>query len=325
MFVLKRPAIAVGILLCHLCLAGPAATAGFSLGADGSDTAPARHVHSEVRQLIAQRSKFGDDIDFIVGAGLNAAYPGVGYIVQGERLKGIGFTVLSGALLGGAIWANSREDREGLRNNLLIVYQNLGFLTAWDVYKSEIVRRDEAFAQETANWPGMAGYLLSPFTPRAVLCWETLLPVSIASGLSYYTVEEADPVDRKGYEDYWPVSPLIAAQSNLIGAGEELVARGVILTEVAARTGSELTGLLVQAGLFGLGHASEDLEPEENVIRVAFATLFGCYTGWVTLNRPNGLKKSIAMHAWWDALVFSADYLEDGSAEPIVVTIGFRF
>ena len=278
---------------------------------------------TSARTLIELRKSYGDDVDLAGYAAVNVIVPGSGMLLDGETSRGLVYAGLGASLLAGALIANAQPRGESFRNNCLILYQNLGFLAAWDGYYRGLGQRSERAAEALGQRPSLKFYILSSFDRESLSSWEWGLPTGVAAALGAADVTADSDARPPGVGSTLGVESLILVQSMLVGAGEELLFRGVVLPELAVRLGSDRKALATQALAFGLAHVTPDATAEENAIHVGFATAFGLYAGWVALDRPHGLRKAIAMHAWWDALVFSADYLRDGRVDPIVVRVRF--
>lgn len=272
--------------------------------------------------LCALRVPHGRNSAFFLAAGGNAVFPGLGYFVNDHSEKGIRVGLVSAGLLGGALLVDARSGETTLRNNLLVLYQNLGFLTAWDVYRQDLAEATYRRTGTRGDRPPLAPYLLSPFDGPSVRSLEWLVPSALVLTAGVVHVADAGEGERPIGEAAG-VEALLFAQSVLIGTGEELMFRGVLQAELQSWTGSRTTALIGQAVAFGAGHIDPEESLEENAARMGFATTFGLYAGWLASSRPDGLRKAIAIHAWWDALVFSADYLADGSTEPLWLSFGF--
>lgn len=134
--------------------------------------------------------------------------------------------------------------------------------------------------------PGLGHYLTAPFARRPALSWECVLPTSVAFGLGRDGYEQERTPERPGLPRAGAVEVLIAAQTTMIGAGEELYFRGVLFPEMNAWLGSP-------------------------------------YLAWFGQALTFGLRKAIAAHAWWDLRLLSFDYLADGEAPPLVFRLRF--
>lgn len=290
-----------------------------------SDSGDSTHSPLELdgKGILGFRAGCGTDPTYIAHAGLNFVFPGAGLLLDGEAAKGFGYGALGATLLGGALLAHLAEGETSLRNNLLLLYQNVTFISMWDGYTTSI--RRECPGASRYKVPRPWHYMASPVSGEGLPSWECLIPTSIAGGIAAAYLSSEDEPGSPDLDHALGAEAVILGQSTLIGTGEELLFRGVLLPELNAWTGNELISITAQALIFAAGHLSPEADGEENTMRAGFTTAFGLYAGWVAVKRPHGLRKAIAMHAWWDALIFSADYLDDGRAEPIILTIGLDF
>ena len=264
-----------------------------------------------------------NDNTLIMQSGLNVIAPGFGLFLEGEEGKGLTYGFLAAGCLAGALSADDTRTGESLRANLLLLYQNLGFLAAWDCYYTMLEATHADGLGDGIDRPSLGNYLGASVSPGSVLSWECLLPCGIALGLGYQAYEEEKSETRPPAEEAAGVALLLSTQSAMIGAGEELFFRGILFPELDARLGSTYLAWVGQALMFGLAHISPDDDGRTNTLHAAAATTFGLYAGWVAWKRHDGLRKAIAAHAWWDLIVLSLDYLADGEAEPLVFSLRF--
>jgi hypothetical protein len=66
----------------------------------------------------------------ITRSGLNVIAPGAGLLREGQSGRGLTYGLLAAGCLAGALSASDTPTGQSVRGNLLMVYQNLGFLSA---------------------------------------------------------------------------------------------------------------------------------------------------------------------------------------------------
>jgi membrane protease YdiL (CAAX protease family) len=147
----------------------------------------------------------------------------------------------------------------------------------------------------------------------------------------------------------------------MIGVGEESLCRGYFYSAFSQATDSVALGWVMQATDFGLRHTDMMASRGYNsfpygIGTIAFFTnridkkreyvarnsrsedasdasyftstfLFGLYLGVVTAERPDGILTAMAIHAMWDALLFTRDLLVTGTTGKLYleISIPYRF
>lgn len=295
-----------------------------SARAEATDSETLNPARSVTRKMIELRAGRQDTMEWILAPGLNAIVPGGGHLVRGRTTEAVALLGGSAALVGGALVAHENDD-ETLRNNLLVLYQNVGFVSAYEQYVYELSEDARAHGEappEGTHWTGLA---LAPLHGPSLASWEVAVPLVALAGLATWAVLDSEDRDAPPGDEAVGVGALLTGQSAGIGLGEELLFRGLVLPELTAQPGGENRALLAQAAIFGAAHMDPEGDPGDNLAHAAFATTFGLYTGWMSTRRDWGLRKCIALHAWWDTIVFLADYLEDGESEPLYLRMGGSF
>ncbi|HSX11254.1 MAG TPA: CPBP family intramembrane glutamic endopeptidase [Chlamydiales bacterium] len=103
-----------------------------------------------------------------------------------------------------------------------------------------------------------------------------------------------------------------------IGISEESFFRG-FLQSTFCETFSPTTGIVLSSLAFGAAHIPNALLLNEGArwayysFSLPMITLLGGYAGWVT-HRNHSLQESVAIHTWYDAILFSIDLMARQSA-----------
>ncbi|MCO5144401.1 MAG: CPBP family glutamic-type intramembrane protease [Oligoflexia bacterium] len=67
----------------------------------------------------------------------------------------------------------------------------------------------------------------------------------------------------------------------------------------------------------------ETFRNRSNKSQFILTSLFGLYAGYVHQN--SNLERTTSMHFLWDALMFTATYIDEGKAPPLYLSIGAKF
>jgi membrane protease YdiL (CAAX protease family) len=103
-----------------------------------------------------------------------------------------------------------------------------------------------------------------------------------------------------------------------VGLGEESFFRG-FLQSALSETFNPLTGIILSSLLFGAAHIpnAQGLEKAERWRYYTFSlpliTGIGAYCGWLT-NKNHSLQESVALHTWYDFIIFSISALATETA-----------
>lgn len=147
--------------------------------------------------------------------------------------------------------------------------------------------------------------------------------LALGSGLIYYTAVKKT---ESSLSLVGETSPLLAFA---VGIGEETFFRGFLQTALS-ETFTPWAGILLSSALFGAAHMTNamfmDRESRKYYYKtiVPFISAFGGYFGWLTY-KNNSLKESVAVHSWYDFILFSAAYSATQSASVGKPRVGFSF
>lgn len=148
--------------------------------------------------------------------------------------------------------------------------------------------------------------------------WGGLLAdLALAAGICYlYDKFDRRMLHKTSTDDF---SPLLAFP---VGISEESLFRGYIqsaLSEPFTPTG----GIILSSLAFGAAHITNVVgDPEISHrekqmyyrVSIPFITLGGAYYGWVTY-KNHSLKESVALHSWYDFILFSLSWLAKENPE----------
>jgi membrane protease YdiL (CAAX protease family) len=111
------------------------------------------------------------------------------------------------------------------------------------------------------------------------------------------------------------LSPLVAFP---VGLGEEALFRGCLqscITEIS----NPYIGITLSSLAFGAAHIPNAFSMEKDMRRryytfsLPLITTIGAYCGWLTY-KNNSLKESVALHTWYDFILFAASSLDSAAA-----------
>ena len=112
--------------------------------------------------------------------------------------------------------------------------------------------------------------------------------------------------DNSQASDYYHNSII---DSVAIGIGEEVLFRGVI-NHYAINKYGYWGGLIGSSLLFGLAHMGDGFQASPLAASAA-----GFYFGHIHYNNNYDLQKTVALHTWWDGIVFLKNYSDSKKAQ----------
>ncbi|TAL32729.1 MAG: CPBP family intramembrane metalloprotease [Spirochaetes bacterium] len=286
-------------------------------------------------------------------------FPGAGYYYSGDSFKG---TLTAPLILPMTSYYYITTDtftKKSIKANAYLISRDLYFYTVFDAYQEARennpgynsvlnIKHSTAFEMYTAPFQ-IDNYRI----PSLILA----LPVYyLARDLSKKGVHHSITSKRLAY-----ALPLIAAESVMIGVGEESLSRGFFFSAFSQATSSVALGNILQATDFGLRHTDMMASRGFNAFpygvgTVAFYTrrididreyvaknsesanatdsqyffstfLFGLYNGLITGSRADGILTAIAIHSMWDMILITRDLLVTGTTGKIYLEIAvpYRF
>lgn len=143
----------------------------------------------------------------------------------------------------------------------------------------------------------------------------------VASGLVYFTAAKNS---KSSISLASELSPLGAFA---VGIGEETFFRGFLQTTFSEAF-TPWVGIVLSSALFGAAHISNtvfmDSESRKFYYKtmIPFISAFGGYFGWLTYKNKS-LKESVAVHSWYDFILFSVAYSATQSASVGKPRVGF--
>ncbi len=257
-----------------------------------------------------------------IAMALNSLSPGLGHAYLGDWQT-------AGAYLGSFGLLSSMNYLDGVGKefvlNNLIALQNFGFYSAYATYRDVRIYNENRGYSYSMPTESLGDLTLAPFQWSVIKkpeVWGGILgALAVASTISYFMDKTPKSNETLGPNDLFP---LVAFP---VGIGEEALFRGFLqpfFTERFSPTG----GIIVSSLLFGLIHAPNALalKPEERksyyTTAIPYITAMGAYLGWLSYKNTS-LKECVAMHAWYDFILFAASYSVAQSALARKPRVGF--
>ncbi len=247
-----------------------------------------------------------------IAVGLSSLIPGLGHTYLGD-LKTAGSLFGSTGLLYSLAVVSALKNERALAFSSVITLQNTWFYNIYAAYRdtrqyNTHVNYSYKMPKESFMDLGLAPFNLSILKKPEV--WGALVgAIALGSVISYYGFHQS------GSHIYTSIStknikPLAAFP---VGLGEETFFRGY-LQSALSETFSPWTGITISSLIFGAMHISNaQVLPSEERWRyysfsLPFITTFGVYFGWLTY-KNHSLKESVALHTWYDFILFLAGSL----------------
>jgi membrane protease YdiL (CAAX protease family)/TM2 domain-containing membrane protein YozV len=259
-----------------------------------------------------------------VAVGLSWLAPGLGSFYLGDTMAGVGLLstyTLSAGLEGAKVTGGD-----------LAIAQNSWFYGVYSAYRDvRIFNHGRGYLYEMPK-DSLKDLVVAPFRWRVIKkpeVWGGLLgALYLAGTISYYcypTPKEAR-VSLDVSEAAIVRNPFCAFP---VGIGEEAFFRGYLQPFFTERT-NPVGGIILSSLLFGAVHAGNAafLEPQDRWRYYAFSlpyiTSMGAYFGWLTYKNTS-LQESVALHSWYDFILFSVGALGVESVAKVQPKCAFLF
>lgn len=247
-----------------------------------------------------------------IAAGLSSLIPGLGHYYLGEPATGN--ALLASFLVSGAYGLTSIEpprnegDPVRMRRDGFAAAQNVSFYSVYAAYRDGRIQQNDLGVQYKLPTDSFKDLAWAPFSwevLRKPEVWGFLTTFAILQGFAY-SILTSSATDAAPTTDFAPYSPFIAFP---IGIGEEALFRGFLQPAL----GEKLTpwaSIITTSLLFAAVHIpnAKNLPPESQQtyykVALPYIATLGTYFGWVSYKNQS-LRESVALHAWYDFLVFS--------------------
>lgn len=288
-------------------------------------------------------------------AAFSVLCPGCGYFYLGNSGRAAAYLGAAGALIAsGAVVLDhsplvydgtSVVHDSGRALPLFMVAQNLWFYGVFAAYRDARLARGDLGARYPVAREELPELLLAPFNPRVLKSpwvWAGLpAMLGAAVGASYVisritatnaslamrTLSDGGGVQFFGHH-YGTASGVALGEAyNLsiylpVGVGEEALFRGVVQAGLSETSLGLWGGWAVGSAIFGAAHTFNFIG-EENGVRTAalavpYLMLTGSYLGVVFIKSDFSLRRSVALHFWYDFLLSTIDFIADPDHQPFV-------
>lgn len=252
-----------------------------------------------------------------LAVGLSALLPGLGHVYLGDYKTASEFFLVP-------LGCGSLNSLKDLHQYIGPTLEYTWYYGIFAAYRDVRIFNNEVGYRYKIPKDSLADLSTAPFRWRIMEkpeVWGGILGYLLAgSTISYFAfkgdkhskcdVPKCDVKDRVA-------NPLIAFP---VGVGEEVLFRGYLqssLSEIFTAPG----GIALTSVLFALAHIPKTLEWSKKershycTYIVPYLATFGAYEGWLTYKNKS-LQESVAIHAWYDFILFSLSY----TAAPAAIT-----
>lgn len=246
-----------------------------------------------------------------LAVGLSSLFPGLGHVYLGDMNT-------AGALMGSTgieygIAAFSQSNPDVFTTNL-IALQATSFYGVYAAYRDvRIYNGQESYSYKMAT-DSFSDLALAPFRWSVLKkpeVWGGVIgSLTVATTVAYLAYGSDTHGQTAASTFSAPWSPLFALP---VGIGEESFFRGFLLPAFSEWF-TPAGGIIASSLVFGAMHIPNAmlLEPDQQRRYYTFSlpliTSLGAYFGWLT-HKNHSLKESVAVHTWYDFVLFAADAL----------------
>ena len=267
-------------------------------------------------QVFDEKAPPLDDVDFPkpqftkkepgIAVLLSAFVPGLGNGYLGDYKT-------AGSIFGSAgsfITAGSVSNGGSFSLNNFVLAQNTWMYGMYAAYRdARSYNNDSGYSysmpKESFKELSMASFQWSVISKPEV--WGGLLgALAIASGLTYLIDTDENQAAMSSQSRIFPLTAFP------VGIGEETLFRGFMLPAFTEAWGPNI-GLIASSLAFGAIHIpnaalmSHQQKRNYYAFGIPFITGMGAYMGWLT-QKNTSLKESVALHSWYDFILFLASY-----------------
>jgi membrane protease YdiL (CAAX protease family) len=297
-----------------------------------------------------------------MAAGLSVLCPGCGYLYLGQPGRAAAYLGTAAALVasGFVVIEHSPLVYDGTTVThdsgralpLFMAAQNLWFYGIFATYRDARLARGDLGARYPVAREELPELLLAPFNPHVLespWVWAGLpAMLSAAVGASYVisritttnaslamrTLSDGGGVQFFGRRYGTAAGVALGSTYNLslylpVGVGEEALFRGVLQSGLSETPLGLWGGWAVASAIFGAVHTFNFIG-EENGVRTAalavpYLMLTGSYLGIVFIKSDFSLRRSVALHFWYDFLLSTIDFIADPDNQPFVARFATPF
>ncbi len=206
-------------------------------------------------------------------------------------------------------WSKMQKDdynnHEELPRQTMLASQYMtavGAMSAWQSFRTVVeTHRDEGRFEFLREEETPMDLLTAPFEFSHLQRKTTWIPLLVAAGIGAIVPQGlTDDYKRDPYSS--SDAFYASAISYNAGVSEEALFRGYLQPMIYDSWRSSLGSNVIQALVFGLAHRA-------TIDRPLAQAGMGFYLGWLHEKRDWTLSESIFVHAWWDVIALSSNYL----------------
>jgi membrane protease YdiL (CAAX protease family) len=251
---------------------------------------------------------------------LSILFPGLGHLYLGEPKTAVS---LSGSCLT-YVWAASRRISYSALLHTRQIFWNTWDYGIYAAYRDTRACNPGVIYSYKMPMDSLLDLTYASFNPailKKTEVWGGLLAfLGLGLGATYICRWANAHIDHSFF--FKPVKhiPFFAFP---VGIGEEALYRGYLQSQIA-EISNPLVGMTLSTLAFGAAHLPKaSLMARRRKIQfysisIPIITSFGAYASWLTY-KNRSLKESVAIHSWYDFVLFAAEYLNlsttSGSSE----------
>ncbi len=244
---------------------------------------------------------------------LSTLFPGLGHFYLDDSKTASAFMSAASMELGAFAYALNDGHEEAATFSLLTFVNTMNY-SLYAAYRDARGCNGQEFYRCKMPMESLSELASSPFrwgVLKKPEVWGGCLgALAIACVVNYFAFPSDARISPMTFLEGDKISPWFPAIALPVGIGEESLFRGVIQSRFREAFGP-WTSITMTSLLFGAAHIPNAfLLPEEEQWRYyAFSlpliTTFSLYLGWLT-EKNISLKESVALHTWYDLVLFSA-------------------
>lgn len=249
-----------------------------------------------------------------LAATLSFLLPGFGHVYLGDMKTASGLLGSSFLTIG---LASYPEADTSLRSSSIITAQSIWSYGVYAAYRdARLFNRNVQYSYKMPT-DSLADLTFAPFRFKILKkpeVWGGFLGIlGVAMGTSYFLFPKEARIQHNLSSRL--EHPAIALP---VGIGEESLFRGYLQSQFSEWI-NPWSGIALSSLAFGAAHIPNAmmLEPEHRwryySFSLPFITGIGAYFGWVTY-KNRSLQESVALHTWYDFVIFAAASLATQSA-----------
>lgn len=251
-----------------------------------------------------------------VAVGLSYLFPGLGHLYLGETQAAVG---LFGSTLLTASGAFAPNTNESFQTTSLLALSATWSYGLYAAYRD--VRKYNGESGYSYKMPSdhLIDLIYAPFDWRVLKkpeVWGGFIGAFALAATTAYFFFPKEAYIKLSASDSESYVPAIAALP--IGIGEETLFRGLLQSQLSELL-NPWAGITLSSLAFGAAHIPNALVLEKELrwryytFSLPLITSLGAYFGWITY-KNRSLKESVALHTWYDFVVFAAASMASQSA-----------